>query len=78
MKPDANILIWVNKILEGARKVGRDPSPGPKLKDWMKDAGYKNIHHEKLVLPIGTWPKDVFLVSRGLHMNVASGLGVQC
>lgn len=29
----------------------------------MKDAGYKNIHHERLKLPIGTWPKDKYLVS---------------
>lgn len=37
---------------------GIEPAPGPKLEDWLRDAGFVNISTKVLPLPMGTWPKD--------------------
>ncbi|GKT43721.1 putative methyltransferase tdiE [Colletotrichum spaethianum] len=38
--------------------LGREHSPGPKLEQWVKDAGFKNIVHHHYKIPIGPWPKE--------------------
>jgi len=63
LKSDSSMAKWINLILEAARKAERDPCPGPSLESWVRDAGFTEIHHEKMQLPIGTWPKDKKLVS---------------
>ena len=45
------------------RKANIEPSPGPRLEGWVKDAGFTDVHHEKCILPVGTWPSDKHLVS---------------
>ena len=63
LKPEHHISRWLAGLIEGANKVGREPSPGPLLGDWMRDAGFVNVVTETFPLPIGTWPKDPNLVS---------------
>ncbi|XTI89896.1 S-adenosyl-L-methionine-dependent methyltransferase [Cenococcum geophilum] len=58
LKDDSNTSKWVDILLDASRKNGREPSPGPLLEGWVKDAGFTNIHHEKVKLPIGPWAKD--------------------
>ncbi|EQB56140.1 methyltransferase domain-containing protein [Colletotrichum gloeosporioides Cg-14] len=60
-------------FMECSRKVGRDPQPGPQLEQWMRDAGFVNIHHKKIKAPLGTWPKDPVLRELG-HMNMVQTL----
>ncbi|PGH10991.1 hypothetical protein AJ79_05142 [Helicocarpus griseus UAMH5409] len=39
-------------------KAGFITRPGIYLEKWLKDAGFVNTRVEKLVIPVGTWPKD--------------------
>ncbi|TKW59810.1 hypothetical protein CTA1_10369 [Colletotrichum tanaceti] len=48
---------WVKLLIEAVRMIGRDPSPGPKLEGWVKDAGFVGVFHEQFKQPIGPWPK---------------------
>jgi hypothetical protein len=61
--PDHNITHWNDDIIEASRIAGRDPSPGPKLEGWVRDAGFENVVHQKFPVPIGPWPADPALVS---------------
>ncbi|KAK2803770.1 hypothetical protein FQN51_003000 [Onygenales sp. PD_10] len=45
-------------VISGTLKHGREPCPGPKLKSWMKNAGFVNITEKIIPLPLGTWPKN--------------------
>ena len=58
------------------RDLGRDPLPGRKLEGYFKDAGFTNIVHRRVRLPIGPWPKDPHLKQVGLHnyMQINQGL----
>ncbi|KAF2190318.1 S-adenosyl-L-methionine-dependent methyltransferase [Zopfia rhizophila CBS 207.26] len=49
---------WAHKIRDGAAKFGLEPEPGPKLEQWVKDAGFINVESRLLPIPTGTWPKD--------------------
>ena len=42
--------------------MDREWAPGPKLKGWMEEAGFQNVHEEVYKLPLGQWPKDEKLV----------------
>ncbi|KAK2748780.1 hypothetical protein FQN57_000361 [Myotisia sp. PD_48] len=39
-------------------EAGYPASPGPDVEQWMKDAGFINIHVHKLPIPLGPWAKD--------------------
>ncbi len=52
------------------RKADMEPCPGPLLEGWVKDAGFTDVHHEKYVLPIGTWPADKHLVGMILYFPI--------
>ncbi|KAK1999894.1 methyltransferase domain-containing protein [Colletotrichum falcatum] len=51
-------LKWDNLFLEACDKMGRDGRPGPKLKDWVREAGFVNVAHKQYKMLIGPWPKD--------------------
>ena len=38
-------------FIKGAVDAGIEPSPGPKLSGYLKDAGYVDVHAKKFVLP---------------------------
>ncbi|KAL1971009.1 hypothetical protein VTN77DRAFT_2843 [Rasamsonia byssochlamydoides] len=46
--------------------TGYELDPGPKLEGWFRDAGFENIHVQKYIVPMGTWPKDKHLKKIGL------------
>ena len=50
--------IWTSEIVEALKSFDREPEPGPKLEQWVRDAGFENVHHELLPIPCGLWPKD--------------------
>ncbi|KAL1996344.1 hypothetical protein VTN49DRAFT_109 [Thermomyces lanuginosus] len=56
-----NLQRYYDEVLGAFEKAGHEISPGPKLEKWFKDAGFVNIHVEKLILPYGVWPKDSHL-----------------
>ncbi|KAL1651963.1 hypothetical protein SLS58_000086 [Diplodia intermedia] len=57
-KPGCPLDKWCDGVIEGVKAWGREPEPGPLLEGWVKDAGFTNITHKLLPLPVGTWPKD--------------------
>ncbi|KAK1464518.1 methyltransferase domain-containing protein [Colletotrichum cuscutae] len=47
------------KLMRNIYAINREPNPGPKLEDWVRETGdYVNISHQKFKIPIGDWPKD--------------------
>jgi len=57
---------WLNALLEAAEMSGREPLVGPKLLDWVKEAGFQEVTEHIFTLPIGRWPKDAKLREIGL------------
>ncbi|KAI9733434.1 MAG: hypothetical protein M1834_003518 [Cirrosporium novae-zelandiae] len=54
-----NKIIELHKLLiQGFDKLGRTARPGPHLKEWVENAGFENIHHKAVKIPLGSWPKD--------------------
>lgn len=53
---------WTRLIKESLSKMGREPEPGPKLEGWVTEAGFANVHHHLLPIPVGLWPKDKRMV----------------
>ncbi|KAH8881456.1 S-adenosyl-L-methionine-dependent methyltransferase [Thozetella sp. PMI_491] len=66
-------LQWINLLLEAARKIGREPCPGPLFEGWVTDAGFENVTHKKFRFPIGPWAKDGKLKEVGMF-NLAQVL----
>lgn len=54
-------------MVEACEKIGRHPIPGPNLEGWLKDAGFKNVVHQKFKLPVGPWAQDARLRQIGLY-----------
>ncbi|KAK0625571.1 Secondary metabolism regulator laeA [Lasiodiplodia hormozganensis] len=75
-KPEHAFHTWSTTFNAAAQSWGRDPSPGPKLEQWAKDAGFVNVRHEVFKLPIGGWPKDKRKKEAGLFnlIQVLDGL----
>jgi hypothetical protein len=73
MTETTSTVIWDNYFLEAAGKLGRDPSPGPKLEEWVKAAGFQNVRHQMFKFPLGVWPKDPKLKEIGL-INLTQAL----
>jgi hypothetical protein len=68
LKPDSSLATWIGLIIQASNQRGRDPCPGPKLENWVRDAGFVEIQHQTLKLPIGPWPKDAYLVRSLFHL----------
>lgn len=50
-------------LLRGALdSIGRLLDPGPHLKGWVEEAGFENVTHRILPLPVGIWPKEKKMV----------------
>jgi hypothetical protein len=57
-KKDGPFHLWVQKVIESVAKYGIEAEPGPKLEDWVKEAGFQNVVCKVFPFPMGTWPKD--------------------
>lgn len=55
---DGPMMQWAKHIAASVEKYGIEPSPGGKLEQWVKDAGFVNVVAKVLPVPMGTWPKD--------------------
>ncbi len=56
--PGSSPDVWTSEIAGALRAFGREPEPGPKLEEWVKEAGFENVEHRLLPIPVGPWPKD--------------------
>jgi hypothetical protein len=61
---------WTTEVIEGVKVFGMEPEPGPKLEGWVKNAGFVNVHHQVLPIPVGVWPKDRKMVQYLLFSQV--------
>jgi len=55
---DLAVFQWVKIIIETAKSIERDPSPGPGLEGWMQAAGFIDVTHRVFKIPLGGWPED--------------------
>lgn len=64
---------WNIDFEKAARTGGRIVRPGRHLEDWVRAAGFEDVHHEKIRLPIGLWPKDRQMASNisGVHPELS-------
>lgn len=46
---------WIIDILSSCEAMGCEPSPGRRLKQWMLDAGFKDVVEHVFVIPTGEW-----------------------
>ncbi|OLN81350.1 putative transporter C1002.16c-like protein 17 [Colletotrichum chlorophyti] len=57
---------WNKTWVQTLSDLGRDPSPGPKLEGWVRDAGFVNMGHRTFKIPIGPWAKNPYFKDIGL------------
>ncbi|KAL2051991.1 hypothetical protein ABVK25_007683 [Lepraria finkii] len=65
LKEEHHVQKWISSFLKAAEDFRRDPSPGPKIEGYMKEAGFEDVQHEKYRMPVGPWPKDKHLKTVG-------------
>lgn len=67
---------WSSGMVEISRKMGRPFDNPTHWKEWMEEAGFKNVQEKQIVVPINNWPKDPKLKQIGLwqHLNLRTGL----
>ncbi|KAI9869122.1 MAG: hypothetical protein M1813_002946 [Trichoglossum hirsutum] len=58
LKEESNLRQWNIDLLKAFSDMNRIASPGTHLEGWVKDAGFENITHKVLKVPIGPWPRD--------------------
>ena len=56
-------------FIQGNLEVGKDACPGPKLEQYLKDAGFEDVYAQKFIVPVGTWPADKHLVRSDIADN---------
>ncbi len=57
---------WIGALLDAAAKTGREPLVGPKLLNWVKDAGFQSVTERVFTFPIGGWPSEPRLREVGM------------
>jgi len=76
LKEDSALGRWLSLFYEGAAKIGRDHQPGIKLEGWVRDAGFTEVHHQRIRTPVGKWPKDqkIKIIGAWNLLNVLEGI----
>jgi SAM-dependent methyltransferase len=70
LKSGNPMVTMMNGLTEACEKIGRTMDPAPKMKDWIQQAGFKNVTQQTFKLPIGSWPKDPRLKECGTLMRI--------
>lgn len=71
------VIKWERLLIDAAYKIGREPCPGPKLEQWVRDAGFVNITHRRFKIPGNTWPKDPAMKKLGAWLLAVNLQGVE-
>lgn len=59
---------------------GFNSQPGPLIEGWLKDAGFVDVQVQKILLPLGPWPKDKHMKEIGAinHVQISKGFEGFC
>ncbi|KAJ0365110.1 hypothetical protein COL154_004604 [Colletotrichum chrysophilum] len=57
---------WNTQFIDATVSIGRESRPGPKLEQWVRDAGFVNVRHFVHKWPIGPWAKDAYYKDIGM------------
>ena len=68
---------WNAQFVDAAKQGGRIVQPGLELEKWIREAGFEDIHHERLRIPVGLWPKDKQLKEVGAFNLVQLRQGLE-
>jgi len=70
------VSMWEHVVFDAARRINKEPAPGPSLEKWVRDQGFINIQHRVFKIPSNSWPKDPKLKMIGAYMldNLFQGL----
>jgi SAM-dependent methyltransferase len=60
--PGSSPDVWTQEIAQSLRFFGREPEPGPRLEQWLLEAGFENVSAQVLPIPVGLWPRDKRMV----------------
>ena len=55
---DSSSNLWARLQVEAFAKMGAVVPTAEKYEEWLKDAGYENVHLEIIKRPTNDWPKD--------------------
>jgi hypothetical protein len=55
--PDQPLMHWSKLVAQSIVKMGHDPDPTPKFRQYMEEAGFINIHEQPIQWPVGPWSK---------------------
>lgn len=71
--------MYINSVeaIRAADKMGQTARPGPKLKEWAKEAGFVNIKEHVFKVPYGPWPKDPKLKELGAWNQLQAMEGLE-
>ncbi|RJE23445.1 Methyltransferase [Aspergillus sclerotialis] len=67
---------WAKLLRVASNRFGKDLDLVPHYKNFLREAGFKNVREETFKVPINTWPKDPRLKEIGLCQmhNMLEGL----
>lgn len=76
MPPDYGFLAWADDLHDAAARADRQLYLGPDLARWMVDAGFVDVQQLVFKIPLGDWPKELWLRQLGTlwQQNLLSGL----
>ncbi|KAI9883156.1 MAG: hypothetical protein M1823_005070 [Watsoniomyces obsoletus] len=76
LDPESSLVLWDDTCIKAFEILGREPRPGPKLADHLRNAGFQDVQQVLYKLPLGPWPKDEKMKTIGLWnlLNIEEGL----
>lgn len=57
-RPGCPLDKWCDEVITGIKTCGLEPEPGPNLEGWVREAGFVNVQHKLLPIPLGMWPRN--------------------
>lgn len=65
-----------SEFIRITREMGMEPCPGRFMEQWVKDAGFEDVHATRLPLPMGVWPRDKRLKEVGAwnYLQLTEGI----
>ncbi|KAI8283950.1 hypothetical protein K4K60_002333 [Colletotrichum sp. SAR11_57] len=57
---------WNDLMMDTCKMLNREAAPGPKLEDWVRTTGFRNVRRQDFKVPLGRWPRDPHLRDVGM------------